>query len=32
MSRSPDGAADEQHFEEQFERRLWLLIDGSYTT
>lgn len=34
LSRSPDGAAvlDEQHFEEQFECRLWLLIDGSYTT
>ncbi len=33
VSRGPDGAAilDEQHFEEQFERGLWPLIDGSYT-
>ena len=38
LSRDPGGAGagaailDEQHFEEQFERGLWLLIDGSYTT
>jgi len=38
LSRDPAGAGagaailDEQHCEEQFERGLWLLIDGSCTT